>query len=47
MPRKRKKPDVPDDVLNIRARRTADGADVDGAMRRFKKALLERALGAS
>ena len=45
MPRKRKTPDVPDDVLDHFAREgPLTAADVDGAMRRFKKALLERAL---
>lgn len=46
MPRKQKTPDVPDDVLNHFAREgPLTATDVDGAMRRFKKALLERALG--
>ena len=45
MPRKWKTPEVRGDVLNHFAREGPLTADVDGAMRRFKKALLERALG--
>jgi len=44
--RKLKAPDVPDAILDHFARQgPLSAADVDGALRRFKKALLERALG--
>jgi putative transposase len=48
MPRTRKPhpTDVPDDILDHFAKGgPLTAADVDAAMRRFKKALLERALG--